>query len=541
MPARRRAGRPHAAPRFYKPGAAPSAARASPDARSGMRVAGPRVMHRTNRNIALAVAAAAGLALPGCYFMRGNSGGGRDSGERVRRYDPADVLVPDGYAVTLVAQGLAFPTGIAFDDSGRAYVLESGWSPPGHPSVPQLLRLEPDGRRTVVAQGRSEDGPWNGVAAHGGSFFVAEAGSTNGGRILEITRDGSVRELAKDLPGFGDHSVNGPAIGPDGAVYFGIGTATNSGVVGEDNKKFGWLEKHPTFCEIPGQDIVLTGRNFTTDDLLAGSGSGRGKVETGAFVPFGTATTPGQRVAGKVPCTGGVMKITGLGAMELVAWGFRNPFGLAFAPDGRLFVTDNGYDERGSRPVWGSGELLWEVRAGTWYGWPDFAGNRPLTDDEFDPPAGDEPTFLLAEHPNVPPRPAAVLACHASANGFDFSRNAAFGHVGEAFVALFGDQTPTTGDLLAPTGFKVVRVDVATGVVHEFAANAGSEVAPASKAETGGLERPIACRFDPSGTALWVVDFGILTEGTESWKPEPRTGCLWRIERRGTLPAEARR
>ena len=48
--------------------------------------------------------------------------------------------------------------------------------------------------------------------------------------------------------------------------------------------------------------------------------------------------------------------------MELVAWGFRNPFGLAVAPDGRLFVTDNGLVVRGSRPVWGSPDVLWEIK-----------------------------------------------------------------------------------------------------------------------------------------------------------------------------------
>src|SRR3712207_7718684 len=51
---------------------------------------------------------------------------------------------------------------------------------------------------------------------------------------------------------------------------------------------------------------------------------------------------------------------------------FRSPFGLAFTPDGHLFVTDNSYDERGSRQVFGTGDLLWAVTPGTWYGWPDF-------------------------------------------------------------------------------------------------------------------------------------------------------------------------
>lgn len=92
-------------------------------------------------------------------------------------------------------------------------------------------------------------------------------------------------------------------------------------------------------------------------------------------------------------------------------------------------------------------------------------------------------------------------------------------------------------------GFKVVCVDVHTGVIEEFAVNKGKENGPASKIGGGGLERPVAARFDPTGSSLYVVDFGVMTFGQggkvrEPWtKPqataEPRkgTGVLWRISR----------
>ena len=76
---------------------------------------------------------------------------------------------------------------------------------------------------------------------------------------------------------------------------------------------------------------------------------------------------------------------------------------------------------------------------------------------------------------------------------------------------------------------EVRAVDPETGVVREFAANRGDVVMPASKTGGGGLERPIAARFDPAGAALYVVDFGILTEGPDGSRPEPGTGCVWRI------------
>jgi glucose/arabinose dehydrogenase len=67
-------------------------------------------------------------------------------------------------------------------------------------------------------------------------------------------------------------------------------------------------------------------------------------------------------IPGRVPCNGAILRVKPDGGHpELVAWGFRNPFGIAFSPAGGLYVTDNGYDDRGSRPVWGAGDLLWAV------------------------------------------------------------------------------------------------------------------------------------------------------------------------------------
>jgi hypothetical protein len=54
---------------------------------------------------------------------------------------------------------------------------------------------------------------------------------------------------------------------------------------------------------------------------------------------------------------------------------------------------------------------------------------------------------------------------------------------------------------------------------------------PASRVGGAGLERPIAARFDPSGTALYVVDFGVLTMSATGSTPYEGTGVLWRITR----------
>lgn len=472
--------------------------------------------------------------LPGCYALRGSSGGGETSFTPPRQVDAADVVLPDGYVIEAVATGLTFPTGVAFDDVGGVYVVEAGYSYGEVFTTPRLFKVEPGGTLVRIAEG-GRRGPWTGVTWYRGNFYVAEGSQLEGGRILRIAPGGTATPLVEGLPSRGDHHTDGPAVGPDGWIYFGQGTATNSGVVGEDNAEFGWLKRFPDFHDVPCRDVTLTGENFTTPNPLRPGE----EATTGAFVPFGARTEKGQVVRGEVPCSGAVMRVRPEGGdVELVAWGFRNPFGLAFSPDGTLFVTDNSYDDRGSRPVWGTGDLLWEVQPGAWYGWPDFHGDHSLADKRFESPAfGKTPEPLLAGHPNTPPKPAAVLPVHSSSNGFDFSRSDAFGHVGEAFIAQFGDEATATGKILAPVGYKVVRVDVKRGVSRDFAVNRGKGNGPASLLRGGGLERPVAARFDPSGEFLYVVDFGVMLHRGKGAVPMEKTGVLWRISRK-SAPGE---
>jgi hypothetical protein len=39
----------------------------------------------------------------------------------------------------------------------------------------------------------------------------------------------------------------------------------------------------------------------------------------------------------------------------------------------------------------------------------------------------------------------------------------------------------------------------------------------------------VACRFDPSGRALYVVDFGVLLMDSKGAHPKQHTGVLWKI------------
>lgn len=464
--------------------------------------------------------------------MRPSTGGGEAEFEGPRAIKPADIKLPEGYAIEAVATGLTFPTGVAFDGDGVPHVVESGYSYGEVWETPQLIRIQGHEHRVVAKGGRN--GPWNGVTWHDGAFWVAEGGQLEGGRILKIMPDGTTVAVASDLPSQGDHHTNGPIAGPDGSIYFGQGTATNSAVVGPDNFAFGWGKRFPEFHDVPCKDVVLAGVNFRSENPMGG-----GEVETGAYKKFGQASKPRETIRGRLPCNGAVMRIAPDRRLELVAWGFRNPFGLAFGPDGTLYVTDNGYDDRGSRPVWGTADLLWAVKPGGWYGWPDYSGERKLTDKHFDPAGQPSAKAVLAKAPGRPPKPAAFFGVHSSSNGLDFSRAQSFGHVGEAFVAQFGDQTPVTGKTIAPVGFKVVRVDVRDGRIEDFATNRGDGPGPASRLQSGGLERPVAVRFNPAGDALYVVDFGVMLMTDKAPLPQQRTGVLWRIRKTGVASGQA--
>src|SRR3546814_2846501 len=73
----------------------------------------------------LALLALLAGGLSGCFAMLPTQGGAYTEFSGERRFNTADVLLEPGYEIELVTSGLTFPTGIAFDASGRPYVLRS--------------------------------------------------------------------------------------------------------------------------------------------------------------------------------------------------------------------------------------------------------------------------------------------------------------------------------------------------------------------------------------------------------------------------------
>ncbi|MFB6367273.1 PQQ-dependent sugar dehydrogenase [Paenibacillus elgii] len=431
-----------------------------------------------------------------------------------------DYWLDPRYRLEPVISGLTYPTSLAFDENGEMYVAESGYSYGPAYAKGRVLHMDKAGKVHEFAAGF--EGPLTGMSWFRGDLYIIE-GSYDG-KVYKVDRNGQKQVLIHGLRGGSDHFTSEVAFGPDGKMYFAVGTVTNSGVVGVDNAYYGWLGQRPDYHDIPARDIILAGQNFPSDNPLTKMNP-NAKAITGAFHPFGTPSFQGEVIRGQLLANGVVYRANPDGSgLEIIADGFRNIFGLGFSPEGKLYATNNGLDFRGSRPIEGDWDTFYEITPG-WYGWPDYASGLPVTLPYFKPPGNVQPQFLLAEHPPLAEQPLIRFKPHSATQKFDFSTSDSFAPRGEVFFAQFGSASPiTTGDI-RPAGFRVVRANPYTGQVHDFMIN----LKPGKAGE--GPERPVAVRFSPDGQSLYVVDFGILGADVATVIPFSETGAVWRIVR----------
>lgn len=428
----------------------------------------------------------------------------------------SELQVPEGYQVQIMANGLNFATAVEVADDGTVYVAEAGYAYGNIRTPARVLRVGEDGATEVVAE--DFNGPIAGLVTHEDFLFVSHRNTIT---RLDLA-SGERLDIVTDLPSNGDHFNENIAVGPDGKLYITQGVVTNSGVVGLDNYLFGWLPTAPDVHDIPCRDLTLAGENYTTGNILTPDVTD--VVSTGAYLPYGTPSEPSQVVTGEVKCSGAVLRANLDGSeLEVFADGFRNPYGLAFHPDGRLFVTENGPDVRGSRPLTGP-DNFYEVIQGGWYGWPDFYGGVQVGDPSLTPPSQTPLKPVLQNPPQLAAQPIAKFTDHAVANGFDFSTSEDFAPAGQAFVSLFGDLTPpTAGGVVVQVGQEVVSVGP-DGKIASFLTSATST-------EGRSFFRPTDSTFSPDGAALYVTHFGQIEGVPGGIVPTPGTGALLRIIR----------
>ncbi|HYC86913.1 MAG TPA: PQQ-dependent sugar dehydrogenase [Chryseosolibacter sp.] len=472
---------------------------------------------------------------------------------RVPAPDAAAAWVPEGYKAEIFMKDLVWPSSIEFDENGNTYVAEAGYVY-GDPFAPaRIFMIGKDGAINLYADGFN--GPITDILWHEGLLYVSHRG-----KISSVSRGGVVKDLVTGLPSHGDHFNNEMAIGPDGKLYFGQGTATNAGVVGLDNSyPFVWLLLHPDVHDVPVRDIELTSESFLTphpNNVLARQGRllsfgadvayavssvvNRNKntsmlVRTRAFQPFGEKA---RVIQGQMKANGTILRVNTDGSgLEMYAWGLRNPYGLKWAPDGQLYVSDNGYDERGSRPIAHASDNIYQVKHGAWYGWPDYSSGIPVTDRRFRPERGPKPKFLMENHPPVE-KPWMVRPENAAVTKFDFSISDSFGFKGQMFLAEFGSGAPLTADNSNRNGYTVVRIDPKTREAYPFLANKIKGPSGEEFVTTAGPRHPVEVKFSRDGNSMYVVDIGVIgfeLAGAGPFPlPSPGTGVIWKITKVGT-------
>jgi glucose/arabinose dehydrogenase len=437
-----------------------------------------------------------------------------------RQLTPSDINVPDGYSIEAAVTDLAAPTMVTFDDQGRMLIAESGYGDTGA----KITRLEKNGDRTVLLTGDKlgDELPITAVAFFEGKVYVV-----HGGTVSVVAEDGSITDIVSGLP-HGDHQAN-QLVFKDGQAYLGVGTVTNSGVVGADNAVFGWLKNpaNATVRDVPCADLELTDKTFETENVAANNPDQ--KVSTSPYAAFGTTATTAK---GDTKCNGSILRFNPDGSnLEVFAWGLRNPYGLEVGPDKELYITMHGFDARGSRPIENAWDCFYKVEQGKWYGWPDFACDVPVTDAQFRTQDKPAPDFIIKNHPSEnPPKPIAKFNPHAATNGFAFAQPE-WGKPTDTFIALFGDFTPATGTVSEPQGVKIVKLDMATGEISDFITN--KEAGQASRHNAGGLEHPSDVTFGPDG-AMYIADWGIARVSTDGLKLEENSGVIWKVTKSGT-------
>lgn len=433
-----------------------------------------------------------------------------------KRYvNPADVYIVPGYQIEVFAQDLESPSSIIFTDEGDLLVAESGYTS-GNPRILKFMQdhfevLYDDFNITIT-----------GINYRNGILYISHRGS-----VSRILKNGTRQIIIAGLPSNGDHYNSAVVIGPDQKLYLGQGTVTNSGVVGNDND---WVYTSPLLCDYPGDYIMLNGQNFETKSMLTDVPSDE-IASTGAFSPYGTPNLPYEIRKGYVKASSSILRSNLDGTqLEQFAWGFRNPTFLKFDNSGRLFVSNNGYNARGSRPISNAPDEFFSVISGVWYGWPDYSGGEPVNLPRFRPEGGIQPEFLIKNQPNIPPSPFVTFPPNSSIRGFDFNYNKEFGPYGDVYITEYGSVDigrNNDGISYAGIGHRISKIDMKSRTNSTFAINKSGF--PASISKEGGFERLSDLVFGPDG-GMYVLDRGINIPNSSNVFI-PNTGVIWKITR----------
>lgn len=472
--------------------------------------------------------------------------------------DRSLVEYPANFELRRYMTNLTAPTAIAFDEDGSLLVAQGE-----RDDEPAIFRVSKAGKLELFyprdrrfpfnfpVTGWRMYGPIGGMVVYKGEVYVSHRDANGFGVITALDHKGHHRTVVAELPAQGDYGVTDLAIDSTGRLFFGVGTATNSGVVGLDNWGVGWVLEHPQFHDVPWHDLFLFGYRFDSPNPMAGLFGPADIAVTGPFQAFNQATqlrVPGA-ISGKP--SGAICSVSPQGGpIRVEGYGIHNPRGIAFDNYNQPYFTDTGMELRGTRPINKDPDALLRLVLGqTWYGWPDYSRDLVrISEKQFQPPAElisrtgypEGVRSLIDERDSGLTPPVrdtllnATFAWMSGAAKLQFApadwpfRSVA----GNAVVALSGDRAPFATDgrqLVGPGGYRVVWVDMERHSIHDLIRN--TALLPRSRVnpKMGDLlERPIDPIFAPDGT-LYILDFGHMEVRDGKERIERGTGQIFRL------------
>ena len=506
---------------------------------------------RWNRSLACAaVTLLISVVLPGCIHQPQLL-----PVSRQKLIDRSVVEYPAGCSLVQIIKGLNCPRAFCWDSDFNLLMSESGIDG----SEPHIFGYHKDGsyfniypwKRNIsfFPTGFVLCGPVDGIAAYQGRIIVSHRDRQGKGVITSLGYDGTHFTIVADLPAQGDYGVTDVAI-ESGRVYFGVGTASNSGVVGLDNYNEGWLKRHPDVHDNvyspTNTSIKLTGPRFDAANPWAGLFAGDLAV-TGPFQAFGHSNQ--SRIRPTEKPNGAICSASVDGSdFRVEAYGFHNPRGLAFDEFHRLHLTNDGMQIRGTRPVANDPDSLIKLIQDSWNGWPDYTTDgHPVSDSLYEPPISllipsgyRELSQLIdqgASGLRLPIGGVPVYGIFPSLSGASkmvfVPASGPFKDMrGNALVALEGDQSPyvTSGvKLLGRVGFKVAVVDMDNKSVKDFVRNVANIPASEQPFGTLALERPCDVKVGPDG-AIYILDFGRMDNNSAIPRYYPGSGALFKLD-----------
>ncbi|WP_051350619.1 sorbosone dehydrogenase family protein [Caloramator sp. ALD01] len=393
------------------------------------------------------------------------------------------LIIQDGYNVKKLIEGLIEPTSFAVDANGNIYIAERIGS------EVVINKYYKNGKNEIWAKGFNY--PITSILVYKDYLLVSHKG------MISKVIDNKVEDIITGLPSYGDYSNNGIQIGYDGYLYICQGSATNSGVVGLDNYERGWLKENPYFHDFYPVDVVLSGINFKSSNPMTESKND--KAITGAFMPFNMQSSKDSVIKGKTPGNASIYRTyVGSTNLDLFAYGIRNPINIIFTHDNKAYVSVQGMENRGQRPIENGCDYIYEIKKGDWLGWPDYEGGEPVTLKKFKPKNASQPQFITEMHPTTtPPKPLIVFNESGRIGAMDISRQNAFGYVGNLFIPLKSGKNEEA---------KIVAYDIKGNLLVDFIKNKEEKI----------IKEPIQCSFSKDGI-LYILDKG--------------NGCIYCVEK----------